>query len=317
VKILRPNANLQGDKNYFYVHSNWNYEDVVKALVDQGVVKNEASFRMFASLISYDDNIHPGKYRIEKGMNNYSLVRLLRSGKQEPVKLVIKKFRTLDSFVSAISSKLEVDSNELVHYLTDDAFLREYGLNKYSSLGLFIPNTYEFYWNTSCEKFISRMKKEFEQFWNEERQLRAKRQGLSPNEVITLASIVEEETESKKERPLIARVYLNRLRANEKLQADPTARFAAGDFTIKRVDRNILTIKSPYNTYMNVGLPIGPICIPSISSIESVLSPSEHNYMFFCASEKLDGTHNFAISYNEHLKNAHRYHEELNRRGIK
>ncbi len=317
LKVYRSNIDLKGKKeDYLLIRTGWEFPQVMAELRRQGWIENEASFEWTAEKAGYTKKVNPGRYQLKTGMNNFQLVRLLALGRQTPVKLTFNKFRTIETFVSAVSRKLEADSTELLHFLTDDVYLRPYGLTSRNALSLFIPNTYEFYWNTSAGKFIEKMEEAHKKFWTAERREAAKRQGLSVTEVMTLASIVEEESERKKERPVIAGVYLNRLRLPMLLQADPTLRFAWQDFTIKRITGKHIAISSDFNTYKRIGLPPGPICIPSISSIEAVLHPSQHRYLYFCASDQLDGTHNFAESYSMHQQNARKYQAELDRRGI-
>lgn len=317
LRVYRANIDLKGKKEAFLlIRTGWEFPQVMAELRRQGWIQNEASFQWTAEKIGYPEKVKPGRYQLIEGMNNFQLVRLLASGRQTPVKLTFNKFRTLDTFVSAVCKKLEADSSELMHFLTDDVYLRPFGLNPNNSLSLFLPNTYEFYWNTSASKFIGKMEEAHKKFWTAERREAAKRQGLTQTEVMILASIVEEESENKQERPIIAGVYLNRLKLPMVLQADPTVRFAWQDFTIKRVTGKHIAIQSEYNTYRQQGLPPGPICIPSISSIEAVLHPSNHKYLYFCASDKLNGTHNFAETYAMHQQNARKYQAELDRRGI-
>lgn len=317
LKVYRANIDLKGKKEAFLlIRTGWEFPQVVAELRRQGWIQNEASFQWTAEKVNYPEKVKPGRYQLTEGMNNFKLVRLLASGRQTPVKLTFNKFRTIETFVSAVCKKIEADSNELKQYLTDDVYLRPYGLNAKNALSLFIPNTYEFYWNTSAASFIKKMEEAHKKFWTAERREAAKRLGLDATQVMVLASIVEEESENKQERPIIAGVYLNRLKLPMPLQADPTVRFAWQDFTIKRVTGKHIAIQSEFNTYKREGLPPGPICIPSISSIEAVLYPSTHRYLYFCASDKLNGTHNFAETYAMHQLNARKYQAELDRRGI-
>jgi UPF0755 protein len=266
--------------------------------------------------MKYDKRVRPGRYRVTHGMNSHQLIGLLRNGKQSPVKLKFNNIRTTSQLAGVIARQIEVDSIELASLLSDSAYLSTKGLNRHNVAGLFIPNTYEFYWNTNAKKFIDKMALEHQRFWNSSRTNKAKIIGLTPYEVSTLASIVEKETARNDEKPTVAGVYMNRLQQNWKLEADPTLIFAANDFTIRRVLNKHKEIDSPYNTYKYTGLPPGPICIPSISSLDAVLSYKRHDFMFFCAREDFSGYHNFAKSYEEHLANAKRFQNELNRRKI-
>jgi UPF0755 protein len=266
--------------------------------------------------MKYGDRILPGRYRILNGMSNKELVVLLRSGRQEPVKLVFNNIRIRQQLASRVAAVLEADSASLMALLNDNAYLREFGLDSAGCLTLFIPNTYDFYWNTSADQFFRRMHREYQVFWNQGRKEKARRAALTRHQVSVLASIVEQETRQHDEKPLIAGVYINRYRKGLKLEADPTLVFALGDFSVRRVLSRYKEIDSPYNTYKYVGLPPGPICIPSIASIDAVLNYAEHPFLYFCARPDFSGYHVFAKSYNEHLANARRFHRELNRRNI-
>jgi UPF0755 protein len=216
-----------------------------------------------------------------------------------------------------MGQKLLLDSAEVIQRLTDKTYLAQYGLTPETAVCLFIPNTYEVYWTMNAEQFVARMKKEHTRFWNEERRAKARAQGLTPEEVVTLASIVDEETNKNDEKPMVAGLYLNRLKRGMLLQADPTVKYAHGKFDLRRILLVHLTIDSPYNTYKYAGLPPGPIRIPSMAAIESVLNPAKHNYLYMCAKEDFSGYHNFASTLSQHNANARRYQQALNQRGIK
>lgn len=301
---------------FLHIPSGSRFDDVMQILSDSGLVQNPKEFRWLALQMKYDERVRPGRYRVSHGMNSRQLIALLRNGKQSPVKLMFQNVRTTRQLAGIVGRQLETDSAELAALLEDEKFLANLGLNRYTAATLFIPNTYEFYWNTDAEKFIEKMAKEHKAFWNETRLARASRIGFTPEQVSTLASIVERETSRNDEKPTVAGVYMNRLRKNWKLEADPTLIFAANDFTIRRVLNKHKQIDSPYNTYLYEGLPPGPICIPSISSLDAVLSNAQHDYMFFCAREDFSGYHNFAKTYSEHLANARRFQSELDRRRI-
>jgi UPF0755 protein len=250
-------------------------------------------------------------------LNNNELVNLLRSGKQTPIKLTFNNVRTKEQFAGKISTQIEADSLSILQYITDTIFLNKLQLTSDNVACLFIPNTYEFYWNTSVESFVNRMVKEYSIFWNESRKKKAERLKLNYYQVAVLASIVEKEQNIKKdERPDIAGLYLNRIKKRMKLESDPTLIFALGNFSIKRVLNKDKKVDSPYNTYMHKGLPPGPICIPSINSIDAVLNASSHKYIFMCAKEDFSGYHNFAKTYRQHLRNARKYQKALNKRKI-
>jgi len=251
------------------------------------------------------------------GMNNNQLVNLLRSGEQNSIRLILRSVRTKTELAANVAKYIEADSLSVISLLDDNAFCAQYGFNTTTIFSLFLPNTYEFYWNTTAEEFIVRMAREYKRFWNEDRVVKARSLNLSQSEVSTLASIVQSEQAAKKdERAVVAGLYLNRLRKGMRLESDPTLIHAIGDFTIKRVLNIHKEINSPYNTYRNAGLPPGPILLPEIESIDAVLNASKHNYLFMCAKEDFSGYHNFSESYREHVNNAKRYQRELNKRRI-
>ena len=248
----------------------------------------------------------------------------MKNGLQEPVNLTLPSVRTLNKLSAELSKKLMIDSTSILQALTDEATCEKYGYDTTTIACMFIPNTYDIYWNSSVEKLLDRMKKESEKFWNEDRTQKAKALQLTPVEVITMASIVDEETANNAEKPMIAGMYYNRFKLRNAeypegmpLQADPTIKFAWKRFDLKRIYNNLLHIKSPYNTYVNPGLPPGPIRIPSVAGIDAVLNLVKHDYLYMCAKEDFSGTHNFARTYQEHLQNAAKYSKALNERGIK
>jgi UPF0755 protein len=318
IKIFKPNVSLNyQEEAYIYIPSGADFEDVLQLLNDSGFISNASSFRWVAEQKKYTKRIKPGRYLIKNGLSNNNLVNLLRSGSQEPVKVVFNNLRTKEEFASKIAQQLELDSLELLSAMNENSFLYSVELNDYNVTSLFIPNTYEFYWNTSVETFLSRMAAEHHHFWNDSRKAKAKKLNLTQSQVSTLASIVQKETIKRDEQNVVAGLYINRLEKNMKLQSDPTVIFALGDFTIKRVLNKDLKFKSPYNTYLNKGLPPGPICIPSIGAIDAVLNPQSHDYIFMCAKEDFSGYHNFAKNGVQHTINARKYRKALNDRGIK
>jgi UPF0755 protein len=317
IRYFKPNVVDFSGKEYLYIRTGSSWKDVMDSLHSNNLLIDENSFNDMAGKMGVDKQVHPGRYALEPGMSNYSLLRLLRSGVQSPVKLTLNKLRTKEQIIYKLSSQLEPDSAAFARLFSDSAFLKDYGIGVSQIQVLFMPNTYELYWNTSPEKVISKIAKSHQQFWNAERKSKARQLNLSIPDIITIASIVEEETNKHDEKPRIASVYLNRLKIGMKLGADPTVKFAVGDFTLRRI-LNIHTQKvSPYNTYLVAGLPPGPICTPGKESIEAILNHEETNYLFFCAKEDFSGYHNFASSYNEHLENARRYQQALNQRNIK
>ena len=269
----------------------------------------------------YARAMHPmvrtGRYRVEDGMPALDLYRRLRNGQQEPLRLTLPSVRTLDRLASRLGSQLMLDSATVATAFYDSTFCQEYGYRLETLPALFIPNTYEVYWNISLPALMKRMQQENARFWTKERQAKADALGLTHEQVATLASIVEEETANDGEKPMIAGMYYNRLKMDMPLQADPTVKFATKDFAAKRIYEKMLRVDSPYNTYRNTGLPPGPIRIPTVAGIDAVLNYTKHDYLYMCAKEDFSGTHNFARTYAEHLVNAAKYSDALNKRGIR
>lgn len=289
-------------------------EEVLTSVVD---FKTTAAFAPLMKHYKYETRVKPGNYAIRPGDSMRDICLRLLSGNQTPVKLVLPSVRTLDRLAGAVSKQIMTDSAAVMDLLTDVRFLDSLGYTSETIPCLFIPNTYEVYWTMSPEQFVTRMVKERNAFWTPARTAKAKALGLTPNEVITLASIVDEETVKNDEKPMVAQLYLNRLKRGMLLQADPTVKFALGEFELRRILYVHLQTNSPYNTYKYAGLPPGPIRIPTISAIESVLNPANHSYLYMCAKEDFSGYHNFATTLTQHNVNARRYQQALNRRGIK
>lgn len=315
-KIYKPNTIKEG---FLYIPTNSDYATVENLV--RPYLKRVNTFNFIANLKGYTNSIKPGKYKITEGMSNNKLINILRNGKQTPVKLSFNNQDSFEKLAGRISQQIEADSISLLQAFKDSTFSKESGFDDKNSLGMYIPNTYEFYWNTSANLFRSKMKDEYNRFWNNERLAKAKKLNLSPNEVITLASIVQKETASVGERPMVAKLYLNRLKDQWPLQADPTIIFAVkeklgSDVIIKRVLTKDLDIDSPYNTYKNLGLPPGPIAMPDISSINAVLNPANHDYFFMCASITKIGTHEFAKTLAQHNHYAAKYQVWLSKQGI-
>ncbi len=299
-----------------FIHDEDNFDQVVKLLNENGCLTNETTFRKFARLKDYVSNIKPGAYRIQSGWNNDKLINVLKSGAQTPVMVTFNSIRTREDLAGKLSRQLQSDSLAFLTAFRNDSNATRNGFKPETFPALFVPNTYSFYWTTTPSGFLTRMKREYDLFWNEARKLQAKTIGLTTEQVATLASIVQEESNKNDEKPVIAGVYLNRLHKNWPLQADPTIRFALGDFAIRRILTDQLTIDSPYNTYKNAGLPPGPINFPEISSIDAVLNTRVHDYFYFCAKEDFSGYHNFAKTLTEHNKNARKYQAALNKMKI-
>ena len=261
--------------------------------------------------------VRPGCYLAGGGISTLALFRNIRGGRQTPVKLTIPNVRTLGDLAARLSLQLELDSAQLASAFSAEALCQELGYDTTTIGCMFIPNTYEVFWNISAKDLMARLHKESNAFWTSKRKAEAKAAGLTPNEVIIMASIVDQETANSEEKPMVAGMYLNRLHQGMKLQADPTVKFALKQFALKRILHEHLSVDSPYNTYRHEGLPPGPIAIPALSSIEAVLHFAHHDYIYMCAIEDFSGTHNFAKTYEEHLANARKYAEALNERGIK
>lgn len=266
---------------------------------------------------NYAENMHTGRYEVEPSTTTFRLFKNLKNGRQKPLMLTIPSVRTTERLAAELSRKLMLDSTEIAEALSDNSVCQKYGLDTATVISMFIPNTYEMYWNIGLENFLNRMKKECDAFWTQERQAKADKAGMTREEVVTLASIIDEETANNAEKPMIAGMYINRLRQKMPLQADPTVKFAMKKFELRRIYNRQLAFDSPYNTYRNVGLPPGPIRIPSVAGIDAVLNHKQHDYLYMCAKEDFSGTHNFAATYAEHLQNAMKYSRALNERGIK
>lgn len=316
-RVFGPNTTSFSDHKFFYVHSQASYNTVVRALKDQGIVKNIRSFEWLARKLDYPRHVHPGKYKITEGMSNLDIIKLLRSGRQTPVRLIINKFRTKADFSAFVSRQLEPDSAAMMALLQDNVYLRQYGLDSNTALCAVIPNTYEFFWNTSAEDVFGKLESENRRFWNDKRRAEADSIGLTPKEVYIMASVIEEETNKTKDKRLIASVYLNRLRTGMHLAADPTVKFAVGDFTLRRIFSKQTSFVSPYNTYLNKGLPPGPICTPSINTIDAVLHAPKTDYYYFCAKPDFSGYSAFASTWSQHLKNARAYQKALDSLNIR
>lgn len=309
----------EGNNEYtVYIPTDATFNDVLSLLREKAVLKNEYSFMRVAGLMNYnDENVRSGKYQFVSGMSNKAIISRLRSGSQVPINVTINNIRLLSDLAGKASRYLEPDSLTFLQYFHDSSVHQSFGFLEDNFMTMFIPNTYQMYWNYSPQKFAERMKKEYDRFWNEERKNKLAQKSISPTEAYILASIVEKETNFEPERPLIAGVYLNRLKGGMKLQADPTVVFAVGDFGLQRVLYKHLEMDSPYNTYLYEGLPPGPICMPSLQSIYAVIEAEEHDYLFFCAQPDYSGKHVFAKTYSEHLKNAAVFSHWLNNRNIK
>lgn len=302
---------------YVYIDDDDTADSVYAELAPIASKHAIAGFRTLARHSGYESNIRPGRYAVEPGEMVFTVFRHFRNGQQTPLRLTIPESRTMDRLAGALSRKLMLDSITIAQALTDSTFCAKYGYDTATIAAIFVPDTYEVFWNIGIDKLMERMKKEHDRFWNADRKAKAEALGLSATEVCTVASIIDEETANNGEKPMIAGMYLNRLKEDMPLQADPTIKFALKDFALRRIYHKLLTTDSPYNTYKNTGLPPGPIKIASVAGIDAVLNRTVHDYLYMCAKEDFSGTHNFARTYKEHLQNAAKYTKALNERGIK
>lgn len=314
---LMTDFTAQTDTQYVYVDGD---DTVDSVIVKLRPMATEHGLTGLCILIRHTDYAqHPltGRYAVTPGVSTLKFMRKLKNGQQDAVKLTIPESRTMRKLAGALSRKLMLDSVEIASALTDNSYCQRWGYDTATVPALFVPNTYEVYWNVTLDHFMERMQREHDAFWNEERLTKAGAMELSPNEVATLASIIDEETANNAEKPMIAGMYLNRLHLGMPLQADPTVKFALQKFELRRIYHDMLLFDSPYNTYRNTGLPPGPIKVASIKGMEAVLNHVEHDFLYMCAKEDFSGTHNFAATYSEHLRNAARYAKALNERGVK
>jgi len=312
--IFQSNVFLGEKKSEFiYIHTGADFNEVLNALNKEHILINPASFERLAELKKYTNKIRPGKYRVKANVSNNELLNLLRAGMQEPVQLNLNNIRTKQQLISRVARNLEVDSLAISKYLNDDHFLSEkYGLRSETALSLFLPNTYEFYWNTSADEFLTRMAKEYKSFWTDERKAKAKQIGFKQTEVSILASIVQaEQSRFNDEKGIITGLYANRLRVGMPLQSDPTVIYAIGDFNIARVLNKDKEVDSPYNTYKHNGLPPGPIGLPETSSLDAVLNYQKNDYLYMCAKEDFSGRHNFSKTLEQHNVFANKYRQAL------
>ncbi len=315
--VFRPNVTT-GDAEYavLYIPTGSGMDAVLDMLEENSFILNRTTLEWVAKRKNYRNNLNPGRYRLTGGMNNNDLINMLRSGTQMPVNLVFISHRTIEEIASVVGRQIEADSAAIVELVNDSEFIATIGFDRASIPGLFIPNTYQVYWNTSAEQFLRRMRREYDRFWSGERDEKRAQTGLDRSGVSTLASIISEETVMADEMPVIAGVYLNRLERGMRLQADPTIKYAIGDFTVNRILRVHLEADSPYNTYMYRGLPPGPITIPPVQAIDAVLNAQRHDYLYFSAREDFSGYHRFARTLAEHNRNARLYRNALNQRGV-
>ncbi|MGD0712393.1 MAG: endolytic transglycosylase MltG [Bacteroidales bacterium] len=316
--LYKTNVKLDGKKHeYFYIHTGADFAKVTDSLHSKNILINNETFDWLANYKDYKDHVKPGKYLVTDGMSNNELINMLKSGKQEAVKLVFNNVRTRFQLAGKIAKQLEADSLSIMNMLDDSIYLKKSGFTSANALVVFIPNTYEMYWNTSAKQLFGKMSEEYKNFWTDDRKEKAMKANLTPVQAEILASIVQEETAQYDEMSRIAGLYINRLNKGMKMEADPTVKFAVGDFSIKRVLKRHLDVESPYNTYRHIGLPPGPISLPDPRVIDKVLDFEKHDFLYMCAKEDFSGYHNFARTAAEHAANARRYQNALNRLKIK
>ena len=294
------------------IPENATLEQVTDSLQTNDVLLNYKAFKWVSKKKKYPENIKSGRYIFQKGKNTNELVNMLRGGLQQPVDVIFNNVRFKEDLAGKVSKYIQADSLSILNLFYNENKIEEYGFTTETFRAMFIPNTYEFYWTATAEDFANRMHAEYNRFWNEERKNKAEEIGLTPIEVSILASIVQSETSKNEELKTIAGLYINRLKRGQLLQADPTVKFAVGDFSLKRVLTRHLEIESPYNTYKYAGLPPGPITFPEVSAIDAVLNYEKHNYIYMCAKEDFSGYHNFAATLTQHNINAQKYREALN-----
>jgi len=299
-----------------YLEKDASFDDMLYVLEKENILKNKQTFQWVAKWKSFT-RVRSGRYRINQGMSNNEIVNMLRSGRQEAVSFTFNNIRTKEQFVKRVAEQLNIHPDSLLSFLNDEEKLSLYHVNPETALSIFIPNTYQIWWDISVDEFVEKMYSEYQKFWTEERLQKAEKIKLSPTEVIILASIVEEENHRTDEQSRIAGVYINRLVIGMLLQADPTIKFALQDFGRTRILLSDLKTESPYNTYLHAGLPPGPIRIPSSTCVDAVLNYEKHNYLYMCAKDDLSGYHNFAVTHSQHIANAQKYQNALNKRNIK
>ncbi len=313
--LFKSNVSSDLKEEYVKIPSNTSLDDLVKQLTNDEIITDESNFRQWAGWLNYE-NIRSGRFKIKAGWSSYDLIKHLQRGEQAPVKVVLNNERTPEQVAGKIAKVLEKDSATFAQAFNDTALLTELGVSRPTLMCIFTPNTYEFFWNTEPRKFLERMAKEYKKFWNADRTAKAAAQGMTPEQAVTMASIVDGESTRKDEIPKVAGAYINRLKQNIKLQADPTVQFALMEIehtpSFRRLRNSDYLVAHPYNTYVHEGLPPGPICMPSPASVEAVLNPEKHNYIFFVAKPDNTGYHNYAETYEQHLVNVKTYTTWLN-----
>jgi UPF0755 protein len=309
--VYTPNILVDRDSQVFIVRNGYTFRQVQDDLAKGKFVNDFVSFSFLARLMDYDKEVKPGRYTLRSNMTNIEAIRVLRAGIQEPVNITFTHVRLLSELGDKITKNIGVSTEAFYEALDEFVETNKEGFTNETIIGMFLPNTYEVYFNLSPKALVERMHTEYKKFWNAERIEKANKIGLTPIEVSILASIVQAEAVKQAEAPIIAGLYINRLKMDMALQADPTLVFAVGDFTLKRVLNEHKEVDSPYNTYKHTGLPPGPINMPRIAIIDAVLDYTDHNYIYMCAKEDFSGNHNFAATLSEHSKNARKYQGAL------
>tara|TARA_Y100000816_G_C26058516_1_gene555653 strand:- start:437 stop:1387 length:951 start_codon:yes stop_codon:yes gene_type:complete len=313
--LFSPNFLINQPDKMILIKDDTNFKELTNQLIEDTLLNDVISFSFLSKIMKYSDNVKQGAYRVKMNMSNYDLISMLRAGNQTPINITFSYSRKINDLAQKISQKLKMSEKDLMDFINKNGF-DNYGFDNQNIIGMFLPDTYEVYWDITPKNLLDKMKKEYDKFWNSERTKKLERINLSKNEVITLASIVASETNKIDEADRIAGVYINRLKKNMLLQADPTLIYAANDFSIRRVLNKHKKIKSPYNTYRNKGLPPGPIRLSPKKYIDAVLNYEDHRFIFFCAKDDFSGYHEFAITLSEHNKNARKFQRALNKRNI-
>jgi len=315
--FFSASVKLDEKSRLIYIHTGWNYGQVEQMLSDKHIIRHPLGFKLFSKYKKYNDAVIPGRYRIMNGMSNAELVNMLVKGKQEPVNISLHNIIFKGDLAGILGSKMESDSAAVMASLNNSPFLKQFGITPTNALVIFIPGTYKMYWTDSPEMFITQMDSNYKKFWTPENRAKAAKAGLSPLQVTILASIVQaEQCRYMDEKPIIAGLYINRLRIGMPLQSDPTLVYARGDFSIKRVREGDKQQDSPYNTYKHTGLPPGPINMPEPSSLEAVLNYNANDYLYMCAEADSSGKHHFSKTLDEQNKYAAKYRQYLNKMKI-
>ena len=315
--VKSPNLNVDGENSVaLLIPKGATYQTVMDSLNKHELIHDQISFGFLSKFMEYRESVKPGRYLIRPNASNRTVLAKLRSGDQDEVKLTFNNIRLKEELAKKLAANLLIHEEVLLEKLNDLEVCEKYGFNTDNIMCMFLPDTYFMWWTITEDEFLDRMKYEYNQFWTKERLAKAAKTGMSPKQVGIMASIVQSETNKRDEQPRVAGVYVNRIKSGIPLQADPTVKFAVGDFTLKRILNKHLTVASPYNTYKIQGLPPGPIALPEKGAIDAVLNFENHNYVYFCAREDFSGYHNFAATLAEHNVNARKFHRAMNERGI-